>query len=97
KAAGADPVMTDGRDFKESIDAGGYPYIFSEGEGFAAISDGRWKYIHVVKQGKKFYELFDMEHDPFEFDNVIAHPGNASITAELRKQMTDLFMKKLLA
>ncbi|TBL72390.1 sulfatase-like hydrolase/transferase [Paenibacillus thalictri] len=97
KTAGANPPETDGRDFKESIACGGYPYTFSEGEGFASVCDGRWKYVHAVKMGREFYELFDLQSDPQEFYNVIDAPEHAAVVAELRKQLTNLFMKKLLA
>lgn len=96
-AAGAEQVQTDGEDFKALIDRGGYTYTLAEGEGFAAISDGRWKYIQVVKQGKEFYELFDLQQDPKEFDNIIARPEHASVVAEQRKQLANAFMAKLLA
>ncbi|MNG34962.1 hypothetical protein D3C84_1215870 [compost metagenome] len=53
--------------------------------------------MHIDKMDREFYELFDMENDPHEFYNVIEVPEHAAIVAELRKQITNLFMKKLLA
>ncbi|MGG1554800.1 sulfatase family protein [Paenibacillus ferrarius] len=97
RTAGAEVPLTDGRDFQESIDCGGYAYTYSEGEGFATISDGRFKYVHVVKMGREFYELFDLANDPQEFYNVIDAPEHFAVVAELRKQLSNLFMKKLLA
>jgi arylsulfatase A-like enzyme len=97
QAAGAKPIETDGRDFQEGIALGGYDYVFSEGEGFVSVSDGRWKYVHVVKMGRQFAELYDLASDPLEFLNVIELPEHAAIVAVLRKQITDLFLKKLLA
>jgi arylsulfatase len=88
---------SDGRDFQESIACGGYPYTFSEGEGFITVSDGRWKYVHVVKMEREFYEFFDLKNDPQEFYNVIDVAANTAVVAELRKQLLNLFMKKLLA
>ncbi|MDF2959550.1 MAG: betC [Paenibacillus sp.] len=97
KAAEAPPLPIDGRDFKELIDQGGYPYAFSEGEGFFTVSDGKRKYIHVCKNGREHYELFDLEADPHEYTNVADLPEYAETLAELRKAATNLFMKKLLA
>ncbi|MBB6730862.1 sulfatase-like hydrolase/transferase [Cohnella zeiphila] len=98
KTAGAEsPPETDGIDFRENIARGGYEFVFSEGEGFASVSDGRWKYVHVAKMGQSFAELFDLESDPSEFHNVAELPEHAAVLASLRKQLTDLFMKKLLS
>ncbi|UQZ82435.1 Arylsulfatase [Paenibacillus konkukensis] len=97
KTAGAPPIPTDGRDFQESEGLGGYRYIMSEGEGFLAVSDGRCKYIHVVKHGREHYELFDLITDPNEFDNVADRPEYAAVLAELRKEAANALMKKLLA
>ncbi|CAG7600791.1 Arylsulfatase [Paenibacillus solanacearum] len=97
KAASVPEVPTDGKDFQEVIDSGGYKYVFSEGEGFFTVSDGRMKYIHVVKAGREHYELFDMEQDPLEFDNVIDRAEYAPALAELRNAANNLFLRKLLA
>lgn len=98
KAAGVEsPPETDGRDFRESIASGGREFVYGEGEGFASVSDGRWKYVHVAKGGETFAELFDLASDPAEFHNVAGRPENAAVLAESRKQLTELFMKKLLS
>jgi arylsulfatase len=91
------PVQTDGLDFKENIELGGYKYVFSEGEGFISVSDGTLKYIHVQKNGREHHEMFDLSNDPHEFDNIVDLPEYAESLAELRKQINNLFMKKLLA
>lgn len=97
KTAGIQPIPTDGIDFAEKIEEGGYPYVFSEGEGFVSVSDGRMKYIHVNKNAQEYDELFDLEKDPHEFDNVIGRKEYGEILTVLQKQIIDLFMKKVLA
>ncbi|WP_202914636.1 sulfatase-like hydrolase/transferase [Paenibacillus antri] len=97
KAAGAEPVETDGRDFKASIAEGGYRYVYAEGEGFFSVSDGRMKYVHIEKDGRTHYELFDLEKDPDEFHDVSDDPDYAPALAELRKAEASLYMKALLA
>lgn len=102
KAADLPPVQTNGKNFADVISEGGYPYVFSEGEGFVMVSDGRMKYVHVNKmehgQGhREHYELYDLENDPHEFHDVIDKPEYAEIAAELRKQVVNLFLKKVLA
>ncbi|CAN7758042.1 sulfatase-like hydrolase/transferase [Paenibacillus sp. LjRoot56] len=97
KSADAPPIATDGRDFKEGIEAGGYNYVVSEGEGFLTISNGRIKYIHVAKNGREHEELFDLVKDPEEFENVVSYPAYVHELAELRRVAIQMFMKKLLA
>lgn len=97
KAAEISSTETDGRDFKESIEHGGYSYVFSEGEGFVSVSDGTYKYIHVNKEGREHYELIDLGKDPCEFDNVINRPEYAVKVSELRQQILNLFLKKVLS
>ncbi|MBD2869009.1 sulfatase-like hydrolase/transferase [Paenibacillus arenilitoris] len=96
-AAGMMKNETDGRDFKHLMAEGGYRYVYGEGEGFFCVSDGRMKYIHIEKNGRTHYELFDLEKDPNEFDNVADSPEYAAELAELRNAEASLFMKKLLA
>ncbi|MFB9279432.1 sulfatase-like hydrolase/transferase [Cohnella cellulosilytica] len=98
QAAGADSsgLALDGADLHAVIAHGGHPYVFSEGEGFITVSDGRMKYIQVRKQGREHGELFDRLHDPLEFENVIDRPEYAAALAELRLAINNLFMHKLL-
>jgi arylsulfatase len=96
KAAGADPLSPDGTDLRESIDTGGQPYVFCEGEGFTAVSDGRMKYIHLHKYGEQLSELFDLQKDPEELFNVIETPKYQREITMLQGEMINLFMEKLL-
>lgn len=60
-------------------------YYYNDGLGLAGTSDRRFP---------PEWELFDLEHDPDELHNVIAHPEYAAIrdelTLELRRQQNDL-------
>lgn len=96
KAAGAHDIRTDGMDFKDDLARGGSRYVFSEGEQFISVSDGRYKYVQVERNDGKFYELFDMEGDPNEFYNVINNDEYRDVLSDLRKQIIDLFIQKLL-
>ncbi len=98
KAANARTMpQTDGNDLKEMMSGGGYDYVFSEGEGFVTVSNGRWKYIHVRKGDREHDELFDLEKDPNEMDNVVDHPEYAREFADLRGAMINRFMSALLS
>lgn len=96
KAAGGKPMKCDGVDFKENIEHGGYKYVFAEGEGYIAVSNGEHKYIHVRKPGEEFYELLDLHGDPSECINVIDRSEYQELLADLRKQAINHFMEKLL-
>ncbi|GLX67747.1 sulfatase family protein [Paenibacillus glycanilyticus] len=97
KTAGLMEKKTVGRDFRESIHAGGYPYVFAEGEGFACVSDGRHKYVHVQKNGQQTCEMFDLAHDPYEYANIVDDPAYSAILSDLRGQLLNLYMNKVLA
>ncbi|WP_248925963.1 sulfatase [Paenibacillus hamazuiensis] len=97
KAAQLPPVPSDGFDLKDIVAQGGHPYVFCEGEGFAAISDGEMKYVQVNKPDERFAELLDLRQDPHEFDNVIDDPAHAAHLCRLQRELTELFMRKLLA
>jgi len=96
-AAGLDlPDRTDGMDFRENIARGGYEYVFSEGEGFLSVSDGRTKYIHVRQGNKQFTECFDLEADPNETRNIADDPASAERLAAIRKAAIDFLLTDLL-
>jgi arylsulfatase len=97
KAAKLPKVQSDGNDFKEIADQGGYAYVISEGEGFVAISDGEIKYIQVNKPDERFAELIDLRQDPHEFDNRIENPAYTAHLIRLQRKLTEVFMEKVLA
>lgn len=96
KAAGVEEHQCNGTDYLDDIAAGGSRYTFAEGERFATVSDGRFKYVQAVKGGREFYELFDLQEDPEEFHNVIDLPSNQRELATLRREVTNHFMETLL-
>jgi len=96
KAAKVKHIECDGIDFSVDIARGGAAYTFAEGEEFISISDGRYKYVQVRKNGKEFYEMFDMYKDPEEFINIVDKPEYQRDLAELRKAVTNHFIKTLL-
>lgn len=48
-----------------------------------AIRTSRYKYIRTGR----FKELYDLEHDPYELDNVAADPAYKTIRADLAKRL----------
>jgi choline-sulfatase len=59
------------------------PLFYMNWAPLRAIEDERWKYIDAPKP-----ELYDLEHDPGEADNIAAK--DPARTAALRKAMTEL-------
>lgn len=96
-AAGLPAERTDGRDFRACMEDGGYAYTFAEGEGFASVSDGTYKYVYTNKEGQEYAELFDRSADPDEFDNALDRPELAAELARLRGQLIRHLMPKVLA
>lgn len=101
RAADIPPIACDGMDLKENMDRGGYQYVFGEGEGYIAVSDGTVKYIWIQKEGaegekQELRELIDMSIDPNEIENRIDDPAYSGRLAELQGEIIRLFMKKLL-
>lgn len=96
QAAGLPIPAADSSDLLELHRNGGRPYVFCEGEGFAAISDGVVKYIQVDKPDEAFTELIDLAEDPEEFGNVLHKPELAAKRFELQRALAETFMSSLL-
>lgn len=92
--AGAEAPACDGQSLKE-LD-GGLLYTFGEGEGYCAVTDGRFKYIHVQKTGENYREFFDLQSDPHEFVNQINNSAIAADRARLLEKLVEHFMPKVL-
>ena len=97
QAAGIAPTgPLDGRPLSASLADGGYPSVFSEGEGFVTVSDGRHKLVRVRRDSRHLTELFDLELDPGETTPLpLAGPG-AEAAARLQSALLDLFTDRLL-
>ncbi len=96
RLAGAEPPAVDGRDLITLAGEGGRRYLFSEGEGFMAVRDGRFKYVRRVTAERAYTELFDLEADPGEFFNVSEDERWAPQRASLEQAIVDLLMRSLL-
>lgn len=95
-AAGIEGIPTDGADLRQLAAAGGHPYVFAEGEGYLAVSDGRYKYAHIRKPGERFDELLDLEKDPGEYENAIGREENQPALVDLERQAVTHFMLETL-
>jgi hypothetical protein len=71
-------------------------YTFAEGEGYLAVTDGRYKYIHIQKGKENYRELLDRGADPMEFQNFIHNPEYMPVLARLREKVIEHMMPKLL-
>ena len=96
KAAGIEGIHTDSCDLQELIRQGGHPYVFAEGEGYLAVGDGRYKYVHTHKPQEEYYELLDLKADPGEFRNHLSSPEAFPALERLQRQAITHFMNKLL-
>ncbi len=53
------------------------------------IRTDRWKYIHYFEEPQEF-ELYDIQRDPREMNNLIHDPDHRSIVQMLRKRLEEL-------
>lgn len=53
------------------------------------IRTKRWKYIHYFEEPEEF-ELYDIQNDPYEVNNLYANPAYRDVVAQLRERMTEL-------
>ncbi len=65
----------------ECVGVGGKP-----GDGHRMVCHGRWKYVLT---GVNEEALFDLEHDPFEMENVIGAEANRQVLDELRARLRE--------
>jgi arylsulfatase A-like enzyme len=103
--SGCEPADCDGVSLtKRAAEGAGLQYTFAEGEGYAAVYDGRFKYIHVQKRRQdsfgiteeNYREFFDTEKDPLEFDNYISDLSYAADVSRLREKLIEHFLPSVL-
>ncbi|WP_218944453.1 sulfatase-like hydrolase/transferase [Maribacter luteus] len=55
----------------------------------------RWKYIVYYEHHPKIEELYDMDTDPSEQNNLVNDPGHLEILKKLRKKTEELYKKAI--
>ena len=95
-AAGLAHDFCDGLPLREREAIGGARYVFAEGEGFLAVSDGRYKLTRVAQGERRHKELIDLEADPHELVNRIDDPACQPELARLNAQLVDHLMSHTL-
>ncbi len=111
RAAGLEGAFpTDGRPLEDQVAAGGREFVFAEGEGFLAVSDGRTKYVTArpgaqralaagpapAPPAPRLRELLDLEADPHEYHNVLGNPAYAARHLRLAGALEELLAGALL-
>ena len=57
-----------------------------------AVRNDRWKYVHYYKE--PFYdELYDLENDPYEMNNLIEDKEHAEILKHMKSELKRLMEK----
>jgi len=84
EAGGGDASALDGMDFRTTLDGDGRDLVYAEGGGFAAVTDGDWKYVHLQGEGEVYDELYDLAADPGELEDLSEAPSQSGELAELR-------------
>ncbi len=72
-----------------------YEHLFSPPEprrieSTEGVRTDRWKYIRYIRQEPIQEQLFDLETDPYETQNLLGEPNHAKTLAALRQRWADL-------
>ena len=54
------------------------------------VKMGRYKLIHFYGEEIDEWELFDLESDPLEMNNIYGEPGNEALVKELKAELKRL-------
>ena len=92
-AAGGKPASVSGKSLYGKIER---RYTFAEGEGYLAVTDSQYTYVHVEKKNEHYRELLDRTRDPYEFENAIDRPDLQEVLATLRGELIDHMIKTVL-
>ncbi len=65
-----------------------YPAVHSVRKN-RGVRTKRWKYIHYFEEPEEF-ELYDIQNDPEEMNNLYANPAFADVVTQLRERMAEL-------
>ncbi len=65
--------------------------VYYEFENLRCIRTSRWKYVHRYPNGP--HELFDLDSDPSEFNNLVGDAGSQSTRDRLRTQLRRFYDK----
>ncbi|MCC7328005.1 MAG: sulfatase-like hydrolase/transferase [Burkholderiales bacterium] len=62
---------------------------------YKAVRTDRWKYIHWINRGRacELDELYDLEHDPYELDNLNRSRAAAPMRERLRRELGKLIVE----
>ncbi len=73
-------------DFKEDAQP-----VFYEFENLRCIRTQRWKYVHRHPNGP--HELYDLNNDPDEFNNLVSHPAHGKTRDQLKDKLNNFYAK----
>jgi N-acetylglucosamine-6-sulfatase len=71
---------------------GAWPWIV--GMGYKAVRTERWKYIHWT-QHQGMAEMYDLEKDPYELQNLAFDPARAKVREAMKKELRRLTAEAL--
>ncbi len=84
------PARCDGRDLRQSLADGGHELLFSFHAGLLIADDGRWRLS--INQVSGTVELYDLEKDPGEYENLAHVPEGQAVRCRLERAALEHLM-----
>ena len=83
-----------GARYKENVDEINQKLI-DENQSYRSrgVRTSRWKYFVYYEHNPPIEELYDLEKDPLEQNNLADHPEYAELLKELRKRTEEMYLR----
>ncbi len=71
------------------------PFPWTASLDYRVVRKGKYKYIRWIRFDEDKAELYDLEEDPYELNNLAKDPDLSSVVADLKKDMRRLVLMSL--
>lgn len=86
------PAHTCGEPIARDFIHGEHAACYSKNEAMQYLTDGKYKYIWFTKTGEE--QLFDLQKDPYERDDLSGDPDHSETLEKWRKNLIEILAKR---